>query len=127
MDDAVKKADLSALLADLINVAIERDVAPEVARRAADVTQRALKIPSEPMSPQTIRRVEAYFGSVVRRASVKRSSAPRAAARFVVAAVVADLRSVGRNGLDIWCELERGWSTSVPADVLEEYRLQLCG
>jgi hypothetical protein len=127
MDGAVEKSDLSALLADLITEAVERDVAPQVAQRAADATRRAVKIPSGPMSPQTIRRVEAYFGSVVRRASVNRSSAPRAAARFVVAAVVADLRSVGRNGLDIWSELERGWSASVPPDVLEEYRLRLCG
>ena len=123
----VERTDLSVLLSGLIAEAVERDVAPQVAQRAADVTRRAVKIPSGPMSPQSIRRVEAYFGSVVRRASVRRRSAPRAASRFVVAAIVADLRSAGRTGLDIWSELERGWSASIPADVLEEYRLRLCG
>jgi len=58
---------------------------------------------------------------------VRRSSAPRAAARFVVASVVDDLRSTGRTSADIWDELQRGWAQRIPGDVLEEYRLRLCG
>ncbi len=54
-------------------------------------------------------------------------SRPAAAARFVVAAVVEDLRASGRDGEAIWDQLQRGWSDSVPEDVLEEYRLRLCG
>jgi len=73
------------------------------------------------------RRVEAYFSAVVRRRAVRRGQPVRGASRFVVAAVVADLRESGRDGDAIWEQLQRGWSDSVPKDVLEEYRLRLCG
>lgn len=119
--------DLAELLSRLVTQAVELDVSRDVAERARSVTARALKIPDGPLSPQTQRRVEAYFTAIVRRGSVKRTAAPRAAARFVVASVIADLRATGRSGNDIWSELERGWASNVPADVLEEYRLQLCG
>jgi hypothetical protein len=119
--------DFANLLDDLAREAIERDVPAEVAQQARRATTRAVIAPGGPVTPQTRRRAEAYFSAVVRRRVVRRFAPPRAAARFVVAAVVEDLRSTGRSGADIWDELQRGWAQRVPGDVLEEYRLQLCG
>jgi hypothetical protein len=112
---------------DLVAEAVSRNVPPEVAEEARRVTTQGVRAPTGPVTPQTRRRIEAYFSAVVRRRVVRRSSAPRAAARFVVASVVADLRSTGRTGADIWDELQRGWAQRIPGDVLEEYRLRLCG
>jgi hypothetical protein len=118
---------LSELLSRLVEQAIARDIAPEVAEEARRATERGLRVAAGPVSPQSQRRAEAYFSAVVRRRAVRRHGSARAAARFVVASVVEDLRSTGRSGADIWDELERGWSQRVPGDVLEEYRLRLCG
>lgn len=118
---------LAQYLDTLVREAVTRDVPPAIVREACDATMRAMRAPAGPLTPQTRRRAEAYFGAVVRRRVVRRRQSPRAAARFVVAAVVEDLRSTGRSGADIWDELERGWAQRVPSDVLEEYRLRLCG
>lgn len=115
------------LLAELAAQAISRDVTPEIAEEARRATRRGVHVPAGPVSAQTRRRAEAYFTAVVRRRAVRRHASPRLAAHFVVATVVEDLRSAGRSGADIWQELERGWSQRVPGDVLEEYRLRLCG
>ena len=120
-------SSFSQLLAQLAQAAVARDISPQVAEEARQATQRGVRVPAGPVSPQSVRRAEAYFSAVVRRRSVRRQGSPRAAARFVVATVVEDLRSSGRSGADIWEELERGWSQRVPVDVLEEYRLRLCG
>jgi hypothetical protein len=115
------------LLDQLAEQAIARDISPQVAAEARRATEHGVRVPAGSVTPQTRRRAEAYFTAVVRRKSVRRQGSPRAAARFVVATVVEDLRSSGRSGADIWDELERGWSQRVPVDVLEEYRLRLCG
>ncbi|MDR3685763.1 MAG: hypothetical protein P4L93_02225 [Coriobacteriia bacterium] len=120
-------SSFTQLLTRLAEEAIARDVLPEVAEEALRATRQGVRVPAGPVSPQTARRTEAYFSAVVRRRSVRRQGSPRAAARFVVATVVEDLRSSGRSGTDIWDELERGWAKQVPVDVLEEYRLRLCG
>lgn len=117
----------ASLLAQLAEQAVARDVPPQIAEEARLATERGVRVPAGPLSLQSRRRAEAYFSAVVRRRSVRRTGSPRAAARFVVASVVEDLRSTGRSGADIWEELERGWSQRVPEDVLEEYRLRLCG
>lgn len=118
---------LCQVIDELVTEAVRRDVPHEVAEEARRATARGVKAPTGPVTPQTRRRVEAYFSAVIRRRVVRRSSAPRAAARFVVASVVDDLRSTGRTGADIWDELQRGWAQRIPGDVLEEYRLRLCG
>jgi hypothetical protein len=115
------------LLDLLVAQALERDVAADVAEQARHATARAVRSPHGTVSPQTRRRAEAYFAAVVRRRAVRRDASPRAAARFVVATVVEDLRSSGRSPSDIWDELQRGWASEVPGDVLEEYRLRLVG
>ena len=118
---------LCQVIDELVAEAVRGDVPPEVAEEARRATARGIRAPGGPVTPQTRRRVEAYFSAVVRRRVVRRSSAPRAAARFVVASVVDDLRSTGRTSADIWDELQRGWAQRIPGDVLEEYRLRLCG
>jgi hypothetical protein len=115
------------VLDQLVADAVSRDVPPQIAEQARRATAKAVQAPSGAVSPQTRRRAEAYFAAVVRRRVVRRSASPRAAARFVVATIVEDLRSTGRSGADIWDELQRGWTERVPNDVLEEYRLKLCG
>ena len=120
-------SSFSQLLTRLAEQAVARDVSPEIAEEARRATERGLRAPAGPVSPQTQRRAEAYFSAVLRRRAVRRHGSPRAAARFVVASVVEDLRSTGRSSADIWDELQRGWAQRVPGDVLEEYRLRLCG
>ena len=120
-------SSFTQLLTRLAEEAVARDVSFEVAQEARRATQQAVRVPPGPVSPQTMRRAEAYFTAVVRRRCVRRQGSPRVAARFVVATVVEDLRSSGRSSADIWDELQRGWSQRLPVDVLEEYRLRLCG
>ena len=117
----------SQVVEDLVEEAIRHDVPREVAEEAGRATLRGVRTPSGPATPQTCRRLAAYFSAVVRRRVVRRRAEPRAAARFVVASVIEDLRASGREGADIWDELQRGWAQSIPVDVLEECRLRLCG
>ena len=118
---------LCEVIDEMVREALRRDVPREVAEEARRATERGVRAPSGSVTPRTRRRIDAYFSAVVRRRVVRGSSAPKAAARFVVASVVEDLRSTGRTGADIWDELQRGWAQRIPGDVLEEYRLRLCG
>ena len=124
---SIKHQSFEGLLAELAEQATRRDISPEVAEEARRATARGLRVPDGPLTQQTRRRAEAYFSAVVRRRAVRPGGSKRSAARFVVASVVEDLRLSGRSGRDIWSELERGWSSTMPGDVLEEYRLRLCG
>jgi hypothetical protein len=126
--DMNRSVNLEDVLDRLERQAIARDVSPEVAREAREATLRVLaRSTREPLGLSQQRRAEAYFSAVVRRRAVRRGEPARGAARFVVAAVVEDLRASGRDGEAIWDQLQRGWGDSVPGDVLEEYRLKLCG
>jgi hypothetical protein len=127
MERSFQNPEFEALLDELASRAVAREVSPEAASMARNATSRGLKVPLGPLSPQTRRRAESYFTAVVRRRAVRRNSSPRAAARFVVASIVQDLRLAGRSGSDIWRELEIGWAQRIPQDLLEEYRLKLCG
>jgi len=119
---------LGRTLDRLVARAVARDVSPEVAQEARRTTARVMsRSISGALTVAQERRVEAYFSAVVRRRAVRRGQPVRGAARFVVAAVVADLQESGRDGDEIWDHLRRGWGDSVPQDVLEEYRLRLCG
>jgi hypothetical protein len=126
--DTYRSVTLTEALDRLDREAIARDVSPQVALQARKATARILTASSDaPLSPAQERRAAAYYAAVVRRRAIRRGQPPRGAARLVVAAVVEDLRASGRDGKDIWDQLERGWRDSVPSDVLEEYRLRLCG
>jgi hypothetical protein len=117
-----------AALDALVERAQARDIPQIVALRAREATARALALSeSRPVGPSARRRAEAYFRAVVQRLAARGEAGPRATARFVASAIVDDLRRAGRDGEDIWAELERGWHGRLPADLLEEYRLQLCG
>jgi hypothetical protein len=119
---------LEAALIRLENQAVERDVAREVAADARSATARVLgRSAARVWRPSDERRAQAYFSAVVRRKAVRRGQPARGAARFVIAAIVEDLRASGRDGEAIWDQLQRGWGDSVPGEVLEEYRLRLCG
>jgi hypothetical protein len=127
MPDTDGAQSLEQVLSTLVAEALARDVDPAIAKAAKAATLRAVGSRLGPVTSQTRRRAQAYFSAVVRREVVRSGSSPRAAARFVVASVIQDLRQTGRSGADIWDELRRGWSQRVPGDVLEEYRLRLCG
>jgi hypothetical protein len=123
-----RTVSLAETLDRLASEARARDASPEVAAEARRATARALRRPlAGRLTASEERRAAAYFSAVVRRRAVRRGQPGRGAARFVVAAVVEDLRASGRDGEAIWDQLQRGWSDSVPHDVLEEYRLTLCG
>lgn len=118
----------SDTLNDLVVHAQRDDIPSHVAQRARHATARGLRV--DPAAQATIalrRRAEAYFLACVRRDTVRGAAGPRAAARLVAAAVVEDLLEAGRDGAAVWRELERGWSERLPGDLLEEYRLRLCG
>ena len=122
------EGSLCSVLDELVDKAVGADVSPAVVLLARTATLDAMSGGMEgSLDPQRRRRVEAYFSAVVRRRTVRGSAGPRATARFVAAAVVQDLREAGRDGLAIWRELERGWKGRIPADLLEEYRVLLCG
>ena len=107
--------------------ATRREIPLLVVEEARAATARALELDATATcTTNGRRRIEAYFWAVVRRRVLKGGVAPRAAARLLAASVVADMRSAGRDGSDIWHELERGWSDRLPVDVLEEFRVRLC-
>jgi len=108
--------------------AVSRGVPHDIVRTAREATRRRIgRTTGETLSARDETRAEAYFTAVVRRRCVRRDQPARSAAHFVVAAVVADLKASGRDGRAIWEELDRGWHDAVPPDILQEYRLRLCG
>lgn len=118
----------SEALDDLVARAQRDDVPSHIAQRARLATARALRVNLAAHATIALqRRAEAYFSACVRRDTVRGAAGPRAAARLVAAAVVEDLLEAGRDGAAAWRELERGWSERLPDDLLEEYRLRLCG
>jgi hypothetical protein len=121
------QSHLEMLLAGLVAEAVSRDVPSDIAHEARVATRRALQTRSGRPVALLRRRAEAYFSAVVRRRVVRSGRSAKASARLVLASVVDDLRRTGRSGVDIWDELQRGWAQTVPQDVMEEYRLALCG
>ncbi len=128
MGTSVGTRTLASVLDDLVAGARQDDIPPLVAERARQATARAMRMDlNAPAGFSLANRAEAYFTACVRRATVRGGAGPRAAARMVAAAVVADLLDAGRDGAAAWSELERGWSERLPEDLLEEFRLKLCG
>lgn len=118
----------SDTLRDLVMRAQRDDIPYHVAERARQATAQALRLdPAAKATAGVQRRAQAYFSACVRRATVRGGAGPRATARLVAGAVVEDLLEAGRDGATAWRELERGWSERLPEDLLEEYRLRLCG
>ena len=93
----------------LVSQALARDISPAVAEEARRATARLLKrAETHLLAAAEQRRAKAYFSAVVRRHAVRRGQPARGAARFVVAAVVEDLRASGRDGEAIWDQLQQG-------------------
>ena len=128
MGESIGTRRFSEVLSELVRRAQCDDVPLHVAERARQATARALQVDMKAQATvANRRRAEAYFSACVRRAAVRGGAGPRAAARLVAAAVVEDLLLAGRDHNAAWHELERGWSERLPDDLLEEYRIRLCG
>jgi hypothetical protein len=102
----------------------ELDVPRDIASIAASATLRAFE--GQPAGKGLERRVETYFNAVVRRRLLRSRAASKTVSRLIAATVVEDLRSSGRDPEAVWQALEHGWGSTIPAEVLEEYRTQLC-
>ena len=119
---------LSQALDDMVMRARADEIPALVAERARRATVKVLREDPHARAGMALRRrAEAYFTACVRRATVRGRAGARATARLVAAAVVADLLDAGRDRAAVWSELQHGWSERLPDDVLEEYRMQLCG
>jgi len=124
---AYQSQSIAQVFDRLAAAARRRDIPARVVSEARAATLRALDLdPAKPCPAKCRRRIESYYWAVVKRRVLRGGVAPLAAARLVAASVVADLESAGRNGVDIWHELEQGWAGRLPSDVLEEYRARLC-
>jgi len=119
---------VESTLESLVMRAIDNDVPRQLAEEIAAITRQRLALdPWRSASARDVRRIEGYFWEVVRRRTIRGAAGPRAVARVVAEAVVADLRETGRDGASIFDQLCRGWSERIPPDLLEEYRVSLCG
>lgn len=115
---------VQSLVESLVIEAVGRQGVPEpVARYAAQSTLRA---GGRLRGPRQRVRCSSYFWACVRRRLVRAGGSSEACARLVLSAVVADLKSSGRDSGAVWQELQRGWGDRVPPEVLEEYRVRLC-
>lgn len=128
MSIASAQASLDTIIDGLVARA-RRDQVPElVVEKARRSTRRAMLSGGRDSRGIGLqRRAEAYFSACIRRAAVRGGAGPQATARLIASSVVADLLDAGRDQIAAWQELERGWGQRLPQDVLEEYRLKLCG
>ncbi|NTU71078.1 MAG: hypothetical protein HGB10_04580 [Coriobacteriia bacterium] len=116
------------VLDELVASALLGDVSEAAAARARKATGRALGYAlTAPANLATRRRASAYFSACVRRETVRGRAGSTAAARMLAAAIVEDLLEGGRDGWHAWEALDRGWRGSLPDELLEEYRIRLCG
>ena len=128
MADRQVSVTIADVMEDLVSQARAQDIPADLAREIATGTVRALGLQRwRQATTRDRRRAAAYFAEVVRRRTVRGSAGSLAVSRMVAAAVVEDLRQTGRDGRAVFDQLTRGWSDRIPADVLEEYRLRLCG
>ncbi len=128
MGTRYQEISVGAFLDTLVSEAVRADVPLSIAEDIAETTARQLSLDRRRRADaHDRRRLTAYFREVVRRRTMCGAAGPRAVARVIAEAVVEDLRSTGRDGRAIFDHLRRGWSERIPADVLEEYRITLCG
>jgi hypothetical protein len=119
------RTKLQELLECEIRRAVGLDVPDRLAREAASSTAHALSEAGDCGSALELR-VPRYYRRVLARVLTRSATASRARARVLARAVVNELRSSGRGDLDVYRNLARGWGESIPADILEEYRVLLC-
>lgn len=111
--------ELQAAARRALTSGVPQSVIDEACRATRRVLSRQRVVPSG-------RRLVAYFEACVRRQLVRRHGGSVAAARVVAEAVVADLFDGGRSKAAVADELERGWSSYLPPEVLQEFRTRLC-
>jgi len=121
---AMTSAAARAVVRRLARAAVSDGMPQEAAEYAATATISA--ITRGGTRPWTEARLAAYFSKVGRRRVVRRHGGTGAAARVVAECVVADLLSAGRSGEEAYRELARGWDSTLPAELLVEYRQRLC-
>lgn len=102
----------------------DKGVAASTAERAGCATRLAFG--AERPDPALAARVKAYFWTTVRRLIARDAASEDAKARFLLSALVADLRDSGRTREAIWDEIERGWAQRFPTHVLDEFRGRQC-
>ena len=128
METKYQTVSVGAVLDRLVLEAVKADVPISLAEEIASTTARRLSLDRRRRADvRDRRRLTAYYREVVRRRTMCGAAGPRAIARVIAEAVVEDLRRTGRDGRSIFDHLRRGWSERIPPDVLEEYRLALCG
>lgn len=104
----------------------DRNVPEDVAVYAARATEVNLRPAVKGADTRLEKRARAYFYGVVRRRVLARHPRSVAATRLVVDSIIADLADSGRRPREIWEELCRGWSQSLPEELVTEYRQKLC-
>lgn len=102
----------------------DKGVATSTAERAGRATRQAFD--GMRTDHALIARVKAYFWATVRRLVARDATSEDAKARFLLSALVADLRDSGRTREAIWDEIERGWAQRFPIHVLDEFRDRQC-
>lgn len=102
----------------------EKGVAAATAQRAGRATRLAFGAVRH--DDALVTRAKAYFWTTVRRLVVRDSASEDARARFLLSALVADLRESGRTPEAIWAEIERGWAQRFPTHVIDEFRDRRC-
>lgn len=114
--DYVRSLELTAVT--------DKGVAASTAERAGRATRLAFG--AAPPEHALVARAQAYFWTTVRRLVTRDTASEEARARFLLSALVADLRESGRTREAIWDEIERGWAQRFPAHVLDEFRDRQC-
>ena len=128
METTYQAVSVGTVLDKLVLEAVKADVPILLAEEIASTTVRRLSLDCRRRADtRDRRRLAAYYREVVRRRTMCGAAGPRAIARVIAEAVVEDLRRTGRDGRSIFDHLLRGWSERIPPDVLEEYRVTLCG
>jgi len=128
METTYQVVSVGTVLDKLVLEAVKADVPILLAEEIASTTVRRLSLDRRRRADtRDRRRLAAYYREVVRRRTMCGAAGPRAIARVIAEAVVEDLRRTGRDGRSIFDHLLRGWSERIPPDVLEEYRVTLCG
>lgn len=117
--------DIADYVRKLESVAVaDKGVPASIASRAARATQSAFDAVRSDHARAT--RAKAYFWTTVRRLVSKDTASEDAKARFLLSALVADLRESGRTREAVWDEIERGWAKRFPTHVLDELKERQC-
>lgn len=118
-----RNTTLEATVDRLVREATDgRGVPWDDAHYAAQATLRTLGTSWGPLTRFEVSRAESYFAAVLRRRAARRGADAAFSGRYLLAAVIDDLRSGGKSDHEILRELEEDWAPRVPRTVMDEYR-----